>query len=81
MQQLRALEEHGLVDRRSVAADPQGVEYLLTPLGESLLPVLESLMAWGSRHASEVGEAHRLLPCGAVVRGRTALKPEADAPD
>jgi DNA-binding HxlR family transcriptional regulator len=68
IQQLRALEEHGLVRRQAVAADPQGIEYLLTPLGESLLPLLQSLMAWGTHHANEVGETHRLLPCGAVVR-------------
>jgi DNA-binding HxlR family transcriptional regulator len=70
IEQLRALEEHGLVSRRPRAADPQGIEYLLTPLGESLRPVLESLIEWGTHHARELDEAHRLLPCEAVVRGR-----------
>jgi DNA-binding HxlR family transcriptional regulator len=79
IEQLRALEEHGLVFRRPVASAPQGIEYLLTPLGESLRPVLEALMAWGTHHANEVGEAHRLVPCGAVVRGRSALRPQANA--
>ncbi|NML44551.1 helix-turn-helix transcriptional regulator [Ramlibacter sp. G-1-2-2] len=78
IEQLRALEEHGLVERRPVASSPQGVEYLLTPLGESLLPLLQSLMAWGTHHATEVGETHRLLPCEAVVRGRSALAGKPD---
>ncbi len=68
IEQLRALEEHGLVSRRPLASDPQGMEYLLTPLGESLQPLLRSLRAWGTHHAHEVGEADRLLPCEAVVR-------------
>jgi DNA-binding HxlR family transcriptional regulator len=80
IEQLRALEEHGLVLRRPVASDPQGIEYLLTPLGESLLPILQSLMAWGTRHANEVGEGHRLLPCEAVVRRRGARPSKAGAP-
>lgn len=58
--------------RRSSAADPQGVEYQLTPLGASLKPVLESLIDWGTFHATELDEADRLLPCAAVVRHRAA---------
>ncbi|MFS2027424.1 winged helix-turn-helix transcriptional regulator [Massilia sp. GER05] len=72
IEQLRALEEHGTVTRRSSAGDPQGVEYQLTPLGASLEPVLESLIDWGTFHATELDEADRLLPCAAVVRHRAA---------
>jgi DNA-binding HxlR family transcriptional regulator len=70
IEQLRALEEHGLVSRRSMATETQGIEYLLTALGESLRPVLESLLEWGVHHAEELDEVHRLVPCEAVVRGR-----------
>ncbi|MDY0885194.1 winged helix-turn-helix transcriptional regulator [Dongia soli] len=72
IQQLRALEEHGMVRRQPSAVDSQGIEYLLTPLGESLRPVLEALMEWGTHHAKELNETHRLLPCHAVVRNSTA---------
>jgi DNA-binding HxlR family transcriptional regulator len=68
IEQLRALEEHGMVSRQQSAADSQGIEYLLTPLGESLRPILASLVEWGSHHARELGEGDRLLPCDAVVR-------------
>jgi DNA-binding HxlR family transcriptional regulator len=71
IEQLRTLEEHGMVSRQFSAADSQGIEYLLTPLGESFRPILESLIEWGTHHANELDEAHRLLPCDAVVRPRT----------
>ena len=70
IEQLRALEEHGLVSRRPMATDIQGVEYLLTPLGESLRPILEALIDWGTHHANELDEADALLPCEAVVQAR-----------
>lgn len=70
IEQLRVLEEHGLVIRRARAGDDQAVEYLLTPVGESLRPVLEALIEWGGHHARELDEADRLLPCEAVVRER-----------
>ncbi|AOB32764.1 HxlR family transcriptional regulator [Bordetella sp. H567] len=68
--QLRALEEHGLVSRQPHPGERQGVEYVLTPLGESLRPILQSLIEWGAHHANELGERDRLLPCEAVVRDR-----------
>ena len=70
IEQLRALEEHGMVSRQHSASGGQGIEYILTPLGESLRPVLDSLIEWGAHHAQELGEVHRLLPCEAVVRDR-----------
>ncbi len=72
IEQLRALEEHGMVSRQLSQEDSQGVEYLLTPLGESLRPVLESLIEWGTHHAKELDDMDRLLPCSAVVRPRTS---------
>lgn len=69
--QLRALEEHGLVSRQPSPESQQGIEYLLTQLGESLRPVLESLIEWGQHHANEMNEKHRLLPCETVVRDRS----------
>jgi len=70
IEQLRSLEEHGLVSRQPAATEPQGIAYQLTPLGESLQPVLESLIEWGVRHALALDQADRLLPCAAVVRAR-----------
>ena len=71
IEQLRALEEHGMVSRQPSAEVSQGIEYRLTSLGESLRPVLDSLIEWGTHHATKLDEADRLLPCEAVVRDRT----------
>lgn len=45
--QLRSMEEDGLVHREVFAEVPPRVEYSLTPLGESLLPIIDSLRIWG----------------------------------
>ncbi len=52
--QLRALEADGLVVRKVYAEVPPRVEYSLTPLGETLIPVLEMLEQWASEHADEL---------------------------
>ena len=71
IEQLRALEEHGLVYRQSFAQEPQRVDYVLTELGMSLEPLLSLLEEWGRGHAEELKETDKLLPCAAVVRSET----------
>jgi len=46
---LRALEEHGIVERE--AASPREVWYRLTPKGQALAPVIDALLVWGIDHA------------------------------
>jgi DNA-binding HxlR family transcriptional regulator len=46
-QQLREMEADGLIHRQVYAQVPPKVEYSLTPLGESLKPVLEAMHDWG----------------------------------
>jgi DNA-binding HxlR family transcriptional regulator len=70
IEHLRTLEQHGMVSRQPCAGDRQGIEYVLTPLGESLRPVLNSLIEWGTHHAEQRDEVPRLVPCEAVVRAR-----------
>jgi len=71
IEQLRALEEHGLVYRQSFAQEPQRVDYVLTQLGMSLKPLLSFLEEWGRGHAEELKETDKLLPCAAIVRSET----------
>lgn len=49
-QQLRELEEDGIVHRTVYLQVPPKVEYSLTALGESLKPILDSMHKWGVRH-------------------------------
>lgn len=46
-QQLRELEKDGLIIRTVYPVVPPKVEYSLSKLGESLLPVLNSIYEWG----------------------------------
>ncbi|HEY3424616.1 MAG TPA: helix-turn-helix domain-containing protein [Negativicutes bacterium] len=51
-QQLRELEASGLVNRFIYTQIPPKVEYSLTPTGQSLLPILETLCQWGLNYAN-----------------------------
>ena len=65
-QQLRELEANGLIDRTIFAEVPPRVEYALTPLGESLLPVVKAMGEWGENHLSCQGES-----AGCACRSRS----------
>lgn len=63
IQQLREMEEHGLVHREVFREVPPRVEYSATALGQSLEPVLLALCDWGRRHATELDDLDRLADC------------------
>lgn len=48
--QLRQLEADGVLDRHTSGTVPAAVTYSLNEEGEKLVPLLESLCAWGSAH-------------------------------
>lgn len=66
IQQLREMEEHGIVHREIFRQVPPRVEYNATPLGLSLGPVLLALCEWGRRHARELDEIDRVIDCPAA---------------
>ena len=51
--QLRQLEEDGLVTRKVYTQVPPKVEYSLTEIGKSLMPILDQLCDWGSEHMGD----------------------------
>jgi DNA-binding HxlR family transcriptional regulator len=65
IQQLREMEEHGIVHREVFREVPPRVEYSATQLGRSLEPVLLALCTWGRRHATALDELDRLKACEA----------------
>jgi DNA-binding HxlR family transcriptional regulator len=54
--QLRELEEDGLVDRKVYAQVPPKVEYTLSALGQSMGPVLLALKDWGDANIDRFGK-------------------------
>ncbi|RWP55984.1 winged helix-turn-helix transcriptional regulator [Mesorhizobium sp.] len=70
IQQLREMEEHGLIRREIFAEIPSRVEYSATRLGLSLEPILLALCEWGQHHADELNEVDRLADC--IIRPRQA---------
>ena len=51
--QLRELERDGLVTRTVYAQVPPKVEYMLTDLGRSLVPILGVLKIWGENYVEQ----------------------------
>lgn len=49
-QQLREMEEDGIINRQIYMQIPPKVEYSLTPLGETLKPVLDVMHEWGVQY-------------------------------
>lgn len=47
---LRALEEDGIITRTVYAEVPPRVEYALSPLDESMKPILDAMEAWGREY-------------------------------
>jgi DNA-binding HxlR family transcriptional regulator len=57
---LRTLERDGLVSRAVYPVVPPRVEYTLTPMGETLLQTVNSLVQWADTHLAEIDAARAL---------------------
>ena len=51
---LRRLEANGFITRSVVSTAPVAVVYAIAPLGRSLEPHLQAILAWASDHREEV---------------------------
>jgi len=51
-QQLRDLQNTGIVERTVYADSPPRVVYDATALGKSLMPLLEAMCEWGKSHSA-----------------------------
>ncbi len=56
---LRALEKEGLISRTMHREIPPRVEYELTNLGKSLVPLIENLVEWSMQHVREIKDIGR----------------------
>jgi DNA-binding HxlR family transcriptional regulator len=55
--QLNQLEDHGLISKKIYAQLPPKVEYTLTRLGRSVLPIVMALGKWGDDHQEQLRRA------------------------
>ncbi len=53
-QQLREMEQHGLIHREIYPQIPPKVEYSLTPLGKSLKPIVDAMCDWALKHGGKL---------------------------
>jgi DNA-binding HxlR family transcriptional regulator len=53
-QQLRQLEQDGLIHREVFAQVPPKVEYSMTEVGRTLLPVAEAMCNWGENYGRKI---------------------------
>jgi DNA-binding HxlR family transcriptional regulator len=58
---LQSLTDEGILAVRPVSEDSAYQEYVLTPKGESLFPVVVALRQWGEAHLYKRGEKHSVL--------------------
>ena len=50
---LRALEDDGLIEREVFAEVPPRVEYTLSELGKTLKPILDAMYVWGTEYKAK----------------------------
>jgi DNA-binding HxlR family transcriptional regulator len=56
-QKLRELERDGILTRKVYASVPPRVEYTLTPLGKTLIGLLDAVRVWAESHIETMLEA------------------------
>lgn len=60
-QQLKELENDGIIKRTLYPVVPPKTEYSLTPLGERIRPVIESLVMWSNIYYEEFKIEHKKI--------------------
>lgn len=68
--QLRELEDDGLIERKVYAQVPPKVEYKLSELGRSMEPILLALKYWGDANISLYGKPRGMDPRDTTPRSR-----------
>lgn len=76
---LKELEEEGLASKKKLPPPASSIVYTLTPRGEELEPVLESLAQWGRPLLGSPRENDRLAKGWLMLAMKKSFRPEAAA--
>jgi DNA-binding HxlR family transcriptional regulator len=68
-QQLRHLQRFGVIERRQFAEIPPRVEYSLTDMGQTLVPLLAQISKWSETHMRQFKKSAAANDAG---KGRSA---------
>ena len=60
--QLRELQRDGVIHRLSAETVPPRVDYQLSEAGKELIPVMEAMCSWGTKHLGVVPTLPQLPP-------------------
>jgi DNA-binding HxlR family transcriptional regulator len=63
--QLRQLEKDGVLQRKVTHSVPPRVDYGLTAAGRELIPVMQAMCDWGSKHLGIKPTLPRAIPISA----------------
>ncbi len=63
--QLRQLEKDGVLRRNVTHSVPPRVEYQLTAAGVELIPIMQTMCDWGSKHLGILSTLPRAVPISA----------------
>lgn len=77
-QTLRGLERDGLVTRTIYPSVPPKVEYALTPLGHTLVTLLDAIRVWSETHIEEVLKAQATYDTTNLDAGSISDMPTAE---
>jgi DNA-binding HxlR family transcriptional regulator len=67
---LRGLERDGIVTRTMYPVMPPRVDYALTPMGDTLLDAVSTLIRWAHAHLGEIDAARTAYDAREQDRGR-----------
>jgi DNA-binding HxlR family transcriptional regulator len=70
-QQLKELEQHGMIRRVVYPELPPKVEYYLTDAGQTLIPVLDAMENWGSQFISKLPDPKMLIDNQGIAANRS----------
>lgn len=75
---LRRLVEAGILETQAGSKGGAHQEYVLTPQGRKLFPVVVALRQWGEEHLFERGEAHSVLVEKTTGKPLALMAPHAE---